>query len=1292
MDIELQAALRRTVAGCRLQLEPAVAEELQGRFGIRPDGVVEEEGRLGHLSAEELQDRRELVDYLAHLRAGGVSAPPAVERLVREIAFTHLNRLVAFRLMEDPSRRIIREAVGRGPRSNGFKFYLADHPEEESRVRRGEEDVAYRHFLEWLGQDLASQIGVLFSPLEAAGRLFPPQRVLDQVLGLLNDSSLAGAWSEDETVGWVYQYFTPPELRAQAREESRGAPRDAYELAFRNQFYTPRYVVRFLVDNTLGRLWYEMRQGRTALAGRCSFLVVPPAVPDRPAKDPRDILVIDPACGSGHFLLYAYDLLELIYGEAWEAEAGPTWSGSGRTLREDYPDRADLERALPGLILEHNLHGIDIDRRAVQITALALWLRAQKSFRDRDIARNGRPAITRSNVVAAEPMPGEADLLAEFVADLQPPLLGELVKRVFDGMRKADEIGSLLKPEEDLAEALEEARGQSRRGQRYVVAGPPLLDATKPQALPYPLAGIEEHDETFWADAESRVLEALKAYAERAENGRGFTRRLFVNDTARGFGFISLCRKRYDVVLMNPPFGEAPVAVKDYLTQRFPRSKQDLACAFVEGWLGRCVPGGKLGAITTRTPFFLTTSRRWREEVVLGEGGLDTFVDLGYGVLESMVETAAYTLTRGGPSGETLFLRLVKEDDKENALAEVLGRPDDARRFTVAPASLREVPGTPFAYWVGDKIRRLFRELLPFESEGRTVRQGLATADDFRFLRLWWEVSPDKIVSGTGKETRENFIRQTFEGKKWVPFAKGGAYSPYYADLHLVVNWERDGEEIRNFRDPKTGRTYSRPQNTDFYFRPGLTWPLRAKAFSAQVLPKGTIFSVRGYAVIAPLEDLPSILGVMASRAFDFLFKVLLGRFGFPEFVVGALKKVPFPRQIPGHTLAKLGELALKAHAIRRYLDSGFETSRFFSVPCLVRHFSGRLGDALTKWRAVEAEARQEMRELQGCVDQIAVELYGFDHHDVAMESDEIEAVQGQPEPDNFSPEGLAADVLSWFLGAVYGRFRAGVSREASAPSRGGDPFDPLPAFSPAMFSDASEGDLVLAAADGLLSDDPALPAKDIVELVRKLIECLWPHAAQAFESDLSEVLGVRDLRDYFRSPGGFFSHQITRYTHGGRKAPIYWLLQSPRRSYSLWLYYHRLDRDTLYKALTLYVEPKLRLEEEKLRAVEQRIKSEPATGHARREHEREAERQAETVADIREFRDRLDRVARLDLVPDLDDGVILNMAPLWELVPWSEPKRYWDELLSGKYEWSSMSLQLRERGLVATAGSRPRR
>ena len=169
---------------------------------------------------------------------------------------------------------------------------------------------------------------------------------------------------------------------------------------------------------------------------------------------------------------------------------------------------------------------------------------------------------------------------------------------------------------------------------------------------------------------------------------------------------------------------------------------------------------------------------------------------------------------------QCLVIRLVGEEEKATALAAVVqglreGRAQDGVVFTVDPTAFSRVPGSPFAYWASDRIRRLFSELPSFEGEGRTVRVGLQTSDDTRFVRAWWEVAPERVVTGTPKTTPEDFKQQTFAGKRWVPFAKGGEYSPYYSDLHLVVNWERDGEEIRNYIDPVTGRLRSEEHTSE---------------------------------------------------------------------------------------------------------------------------------------------------------------------------------------------------------------------------------------------------------------------------------------------------------------------------------------------------------------------------------------------------------------------------------------------------------------------------------------------
>jgi len=383
MNQEIRNKLRNVVTQCRKLLEESISQELEGKYGIfaKKDQVTADpNAQMTHLAEEEKGARKDILDHFAHIKARGFKPKDALDQLVREIAFTHLNRLCAYKMMEAREVYVggqkFREAVSRGIDSNGLKFYLADHPEEERLFNTGHQDIAYRHFLDWLGGLLSEEIGVLFNPNDPANRLYPKQKTLDEVLSLLNgggikpeETELREAWpkiwSQDETIGWVYQYFTPKELRDKARKES-AAPRNSYELAFRNQFFTPRYVVEFLTDNTLGRIWYEMRKGETKLKDQCRYMVRRPTekfmkvgeqppkdaaeqqddlpleellkfpvyVPHRAKKDPRELRILDPACGSGHFLLYCFDLLLTIYEEAYkDPELGPAFNGKPLGVR-----------------------------------------------------------------------------------------------------------------------------------------------------------------------------------------------------------------------------------------------------------------------------------------------------------------------------------------------------------------------------------------------------------------------------------------------------------------------------------------------------------------------------------------------------------------------------------------------------------------------------------------------------------------------------------------------------------------------------------------------------------------------------------------------------------------------------------------------------------------------------------------------------------------------------------------------------------------------------------------------
>ena len=217
----------------------------------------------------------------------------------------------------------------------------------------------------------------------------------------------------------------------------------------------------------------------------------------------------------------------------------------------------------------------------------------------------------------------------------------------------------------------------------------------------------------------------------------------------------------------------------------------------------------------------------------------------------------------------------------------------------------------------------------------------------------------------------------------------------------------------------------------------------------------------------------------------------------------------------------------------------------------------------------------------------------------------------------------------------------------------------------------------------GIIPDDPD-HVDDLKCRVTQVLEVIWKEAAERNEINVCENLGVKELRDYFRKPGkgGFWDDHVSRYSKSRRKAPIYWLLQSSKKNYAIWLYYHRLDKDILFKALVNYVEPKIRLETDRRESLRAQ-KGEGGTGKATKKLDKEIEKQEEFLSELRDFEEKLRRAAELHLVPDLNDGVVLNIAPLHELVPWKEAEKYWEELREGKYEWSSIGKQLREKGLV---------
>ena len=638
MDKTTRNAIERATQQARRLLDDDFSSQLEGTYDILRSGVIAPKGGA-HLSARQQFQRDKIVAAIDHKRAAGTTAPEAVTDYVRDAAFTTLNRFVALKMLE--SRQLVQECITKGEQSGGYREFCGMAPG----VALLPDACGYRLYVECLFDEFSTEIKVLFDRRDAASVLWPKRPTFEGLLSILNASDLSEVWSDDETIGWVYQFFNSGEERRKMRDESQ-APRNSRELAVRNQFFTPRYVVQFLVDNTLGHLWQEMHGDKTCLTALCEYLASSDeSVQPRPRKDPRDLRILDPACGSGHFLLYSFDLLLAIYEEAWSVErAAPRSEATGRTLRDDYSNIVDLRRAVPRLVVEENLFGVDIDPRCAQIAALALWLRAQRAWKDLDVAASERPRIHRTHIVVAEPMPGDAALVDEFAARLDPPLLRDLFKKMVGESRLAGELGTLLRVEDGIAAELRLAREQFVK-QRHTTDFLPGMEPLARQGA-LDLSGID--DDRFFHETETRIVEALRSFAETANGGASVRRRLFAGDAALGIALIDLIRTRFDVVLMNPPFGAASLVSKKAFEKAYPRTKNDIYAAFVERGVQLLHPHGLLGAITSRTGFFLSSFQKWREEILLKEAPPVVFADLGYGVLDSaMVEVAAYCLEKG---------------------------------------------------------------------------------------------------------------------------------------------------------------------------------------------------------------------------------------------------------------------------------------------------------------------------------------------------------------------------------------------------------------------------------------------------------------------------------------------------------------------------------------------------------------------------------------------------------------------------------------------------------------------
>ncbi|MEM0498295.1 MAG: BREX-1 system adenine-specific DNA-methyltransferase PglX [Methanothrix sp.] len=1239
-----RSSIREMTLRAREVLTKEVEELLRGVYGLDDRGRFEDAGKLPAVrSLEEAREtRRRLESHISDQEGAGLSRQEAVRKLIKEVAFTHLNRLVAFKMLE--ARKLIRGTLDRYQDSNAFKLYIADHDDDyhlyirgnmpQNEMGEGPRDIAYRHFLLWQCENLSKEIKVLFDPDSLASRLFPRPKVLSSLIEMLNDPDLEAAWREEETIGWVYQYFNENEKKdvfdRLYKKKQKVKPED---IPAATQLYTPRWIVRFLVQNTLGRLWMQMHPD-SRLIERLDYFV--PLAGDVPAEKPkpvREIQVLDPACGTMHFGLVAFDLLAEMYKEEMERAGQPGW-----------PERPSVssEEEIPAAIIANNIFGIDLDLRAVQLSALALYLRAK--------SMNPKVQIVESNLACADLHVPEDSKLEEFLmaSRFTLPVYERIIRRLWGIMRggSGKGVGSLLPLELAITSEVErERRAHLTSLQRFE----DLADA------PQELAATNAWGPEFWDALEDQIAMAFDEFARRhAALGGGES--YFVGEARKGMRLLDIMRRRYDCVFTNPPYmtrRNMNPELADFTEANYPEGKGDLYTAFIQRCLEMVREGGRMGMIAQQSFMFISSYEELREEL-LKAIAIEAVVHTGPRAFDEVSGEKVNTtllVVRREPDRKMRFdacgtyFRLVREPDSESkrlrfeqALARLRAGESDPAVFRYRQSDFDSIPGSPWVYWITPGLRRLFVEL-PKLGEVAAPKHGMTTGDNFRFLRFWWEVGASRIAFGCRSHDDARA-----SGKRWFPYMKGGSFRRWYGNQEYVVNWAKDGSEIKNL-GVEAGRVASRPQNTEFYFRRGVTWTdITSARFSARLSPEGFIFDHAGNCFFP--QNVEFLLGVVNSNLAFYIFNIINHTI---HVEVGDLARLP----IPTRSSERLERLVERAIALAQADAAEDETTFDFIAP----PWTGSLKDTIT-----EILLRHEsLQDVEREIDEEVYRLYAISEEDRRAIEAELEG--GDEEQCEIDEEELALRWIDYCVGIVMGRFSPGVPH---ALGRG--------RFSP----ERAERLLSLADKDGVATLDEG-HQDDLARKVWEALEiALGEHgASEIIETALGEGHPEMLLRDYLKRD--FWKRHLQQY----RKRPIYWLLQSPNRSFSVYVFHERATRDTLPLILGMrYVAG--RINQLRNRIIETQKEMESAEGRARRTLEKHLDNLSDMLSDVEEFEKRIRRVLELrnergetvGWAPEIDDGVMLNLAPLRELIPWSEPQRFWRELEEGRYDWSRTAMR----------------
>ena len=996
-----------------------------------------------------------------------------------------------------------------------------------------------------------------------------------------------------EVIGWLYQFY----IAARKQEINESKIRiDKDTLAPVTQLFTPHWVVRYLVENTLGKQWLRAHPD-SALRKKFEYLVTPAEGQEDQGlaiADPEDFRVIDPACGSGHMLTSAYDVLWEMY-----AEVG-------------YPTRQ-----IARLILEKNLHGADVDGRAAQLASFALTMKAvehnpgflgrieRQSQRDGETSWRGPRIVHVESVELDELSPAE-------IADASGDGVSLGISQLIEQLRYADTYGSLIRVPVGASALFRQIARRIDAGERQQVLG--------------------------GADSEEWLRAA--DMCEILEDGR------------------------YTTLIANPPYlgmRKAKDPLKRFANKHYKRSSTDLCTMFIERAASLAQRRGAIGMITMHAWMFLDSYRELRPWM-LSAMSIDSMAHLGTRAFDSIggevVQTTAFATTNVACDADCVgvYLRLVdgrNEAEKAQLLREAARNNAHDLRFETSASTLAVIPGRPVVYWASQQMLKAFAVGTPL-GEFAPAKQGLATADNERFLRQWFEVSADRSYM----QARDRADAQA-SGARWFPFNKGGEFRKWWGNRDYVINWQDDGRELWDF----TPRSVIR--NPDWYFQPCVSWSKVSNGAPAfRLYDSLFIFSDAGQALFLAPNLKKQILGYLNSSAVD----IIMAAIGIGiNFTVGQVGSIPWiePESFESAGVERLIDI------FRADWDSR-ETSWDFARPPYLRGGHSLLQDAFDDWYLRSCETAEEAQRLETENNRYWADVYGLaDEVDVDVPLSRVSLTynprfafaptKGAPERSEEEYRWLhyqrsARELISWAIGVTMGRYSVDVPGLVLA-----DQASSLDDFRARVAEPRLEpdDDGIIPVTGGAFDDDASrrvkavlrvvFGASDLGDNIEFLTRCLAIKPGSSTAEFVPPVIPAdpeQALEDYMAK--SFAADHQKDYS--GR--PVYWSLESPKGTFRALIYLHRYTPDTVGQVLTKYAAPfvdRLKAESEAIGRERDAVMG--ADRKSDRERARFDKKRAEIDATIAEVQGYIDSVlqplAQRRIHLDLDDGVRINRLKL---------------------------------------------